>query len=294
MSTETLQAGGESETPVPASADGRLFDCSVVSKEDVLASLGDPSAHPLVNRYHQACIDRQQPLESRADDHGSWDGRWPMPSRSEWLLHERLGIQWHKGQAELDEHETLAVQARKEYCWKSMDDAANKAFHEAAMEAWQIWPDNNAVEILSLEESEKIRNRLARDNENHKLLTPRYVLTDKNEPLRSKNHPLPLRARARIAVPGFKDLLAYTLRKDAPTGSRVSQHLLLALTASYNVKKMGRRRAWRLMAADIKSAFMKGEFFDDDRDAWRTFACLKNLNCHFLVNGANQERRLWT
>ena len=132
----------------------------------------------------------------------------------------------------------------------------------------QIWPDNNAVEILSLEESEKIRNRLARDNENHKLLTPRYVFTDKNEPLRTKNHPLPLRARARIAVPGFNDLLAYTLRKDAPTGSRVSQHFLLALTASYNVKKMGRRLAWRLMAADIKSAFMKGEFFDDDRELY--------------------------
>ena len=87
----------------------------------------------------------------------------------------------------------FAVQAAcKEYFWKSMDDAAKKAFHDAAMEAWQIWPDNNAVEILSLEESEKIRSRLARDNENHKLLAPHYVFTDKNEPLRTKNHPLPL------------------------------------------------------------------------------------------------------
>ena len=132
---------------------------------------------------------------SRVDDHGSWDVRWPMPSRSEWLLHERLGIQWPKGQTELGEHETLAVQAaRKEYFGKSMDDAAKKAFHDAAMEAWQIWPDNNAVEIISLEESEKIRSRLARDNENHKLLAPRYVFTDTNEPLRTKNHPLPLQS----------------------------------------------------------------------------------------------------
>ena len=83
MSTEALQAGGEPETPVPASADGRLFDCNVVAKEDVLASLGNPKVHPLVNLYHQACLDRQQPLESRVDDHGSSDGRWPMPSRSE-------------------------------------------------------------------------------------------------------------------------------------------------------------------------------------------------------------------
>ena len=116
-----------------------------------------------------------------------------MPSRSEWLLHERLGIQWPKGQTELGDHETLcSASCMQGILWKSMDDAAKKAFHDAAMEAWQIWPDNNAVEILSLEESEKIRIRLARDNENHKLLAPHYVFTDKNEPLRTKNHPLPL------------------------------------------------------------------------------------------------------
>ena len=41
--------------------------------------------------YHQACVDRQQPLECAVLDHGSWDGRWPLPSRSEWQLHQRLG-----------------------------------------------------------------------------------------------------------------------------------------------------------------------------------------------------------
>ena len=205
---------------------------------------------------------------------------------------ERLGIPWPKGQAELDEHETLAVQAaRKQYFWSSMDDAAKKAF-DAAMKAWQIWPDNRAVEILSLEESEKIRNRLARDGENHKTLTPRYVFTDKTEPRRTENHPLPLRARARIVVPGFKNLLAYTLRKDAPTGSRVRKHVLLA--ASYNVKKMGRRRAWGLMAVDIKSAFMKGEFFDNDRELY-----MENVrnpkaprNCIFLDWCASRKASL--
>ena len=26
--------------------------------------------------------------------HGSWDGRWPLPSRSEWIAHERAGVPW--------------------------------------------------------------------------------------------------------------------------------------------------------------------------------------------------------
>jgi hypothetical protein len=125
-------------------------------------------------------------------------------------------MMWPRGQVELhaDEHEIAAVQAgRKEFFWNAMDDAAKKAFTEAAKDAWQIWPDNNAVDILSKDECVAIRQRLARNNEKHKILTPRYVFTDKNEPLRTKANPLPLRARARIVVPGFKDLLAYTLER---------------------------------------------------------------------------------
>ena len=268
---DALRAGEEPETPVPAAPDGRLFDANVVSKEDVLASLGDADVHPLVHLYHQACIDRQQPLECMVKDHGSWDGRWPMPSRSEWQLHQRLGMPWPKGKDELEagENETLAVQAaRNEYFWKSMDESTRKAFSEAAADAWKVWDENSAVEKLSPEDSKKIRARLARDRELHKILTPRYVFTDKNDPLRTSTNPLPLRAQARIVVPGFKDLLSYTLRKDAPTGARVSQHFLLTLVASNCEKKVGRKRAWRMIAADIKSAFMKGEFFDESRELY--------------------------
>jgi hypothetical protein len=38
VSAESLQAG-DAETPVPVTAGGKLFDCNVGSKEDVLASL---------------------------------------------------------------------------------------------------------------------------------------------------------------------------------------------------------------------------------------------------------------
>ena len=51
---ETLRAE-EPETPVPPTPDGRLFDANVVSKEDVLASLGDPNVHPLVPLPSSLC-----------------------------------------------------------------------------------------------------------------------------------------------------------------------------------------------------------------------------------------------
>lgn len=296
----------EAETPVPLTSNQQLFDANMVTKEDVLASLGDPNVHPLVHLYHQACVDRQQPLENKVLDHGSWDGRWPLPSRSEWQLHQRLGLPWPSGQDDLvvDEgHEVSAVQAaRKEYFWKSMDGKSQEAFREAAMQAWQIWPENNAIEELSQDECRAVRARLKRNKEEHKILTPRYVFTDKNDPLRTPQCPLPLRARARIVVPGFKDLLSYTLRKDAPTGARISQHFLLTLTASFNVKKMGKKRAWRLMAADIKSAFMKGEFFEDSRELYMENVrnpAEPRLPFHDLVKikkgvfGLNDAPRMW-
>ena len=83
-------------------------------------------------------------------------------------------------------------------------------------------------------------------------MVPRYVYTDKHDGLRTSTCPLPLKANARLVVPGYKDVTAYDLRKDAPTGARTSQHLLLLFTAS---------KGWILMSADVKSAFLKGEEF---------------------------------
>ena len=79
---------------------------------------------------------------------------------------------------------------------------------------------------------------------------PRFVFTDKHDGLRTPSCPLPLKANARLVVPGYKDVTAYEVRKDAPTASRTSQHVLLTMTSSFG---------WHLMSADVKSAFLKGE-----------------------------------
>ena len=64
---------------------------------------------------------------------------------------------------------------------------------------------------------------------------------------------LPSIPAARLVVPGFKDLanLQGELRCDAPTGSRLSQHMLFTWAAA-NPK-------WHLKCADVRAAFLKGD-----------------------------------
>ena len=54
-------------------------------------------------------------------------------------------------------------------------------------------------------------------------------------------------------VPGLRDIanLEGKLRRDAPTGSRLAQHLLFIL-AAWHVD-------WMLISGDVKSAFLKGD-----------------------------------
>ena len=88
------------------------------------------------------------------------------------------------------------------------------------------------------------------------MMTPRFVYTDKNDGQRTEQNDLPLRASARLVVPGYKDVTAYDLRKDAPTASRTSQHLL---SCCFRWRQVTLRMARRMGTADVKSAFMKGE-----------------------------------
>ena len=272
-SLERLKAES-SEPPVPqpdeppvitaTSSTEPVAEALQTTREDVLSSLGDPSLHPLQHIYNAACEDRLNPTEVRVKDHGSWDGRWPLPSRTEWHAHQRLGLPWPCGHDDLVENDVMTVQAnRKEFHWRSMNDAEKAEFKIAAEQAWSVWKENDAVEELSPEESQRVRERLKREGQQGKILTPRYVFTDKHEGLRTEQNKLPLRARARIVVPGFKDIFSFGLRKDAPTCSRLAQHFLLTLTACFNVMAVGADLAWTLLSADIKSAFMKGDAYMD-------------------------------
>ncbi|CAE7790137.1 Mfsd6 [Symbiodinium sp. CCMP2592] len=215
---------GEEHSPV--SSDQVPFDAMVMEKSEILAAAQarEGEVHPLVKLQAQAAMDRLSGDVGEAGDHGTWDGRWPLPSRSEYEAFVRAGLKWPTTK------DAFAVQAaRKEYHWSSMNDPQKAAFREAAEEAWNVWVRNEAVEVLSEDESEKVWATLRQRGELHKVMTPRFVFTDKN------------------------DITAYDLRKDAPTASRTSQHLLFTLAASHFGD------GWRMGTADVKSAFMKGE-----------------------------------
>lgn len=130
-------------------------------------------------------------------------------------LAEALGLKWPTGH-----HEMNAVQAaRKEYKWPDMKEADKPAYREAAK---NVWTENGAVDLLSKEASERVVASLRARGELYRLLQPRWVFTGKNDGIRTQHRSLPAQASARLVVPGCRDLEAYTMRKDAPTASRIS------------------------------------------------------------------------
>ena len=109
------------------------------------------------------------------------------------------------------------------------------------------------MQVLSPSASKAVYQSLERRLEIERILQPRFVLTDKNTSLRTESSPLPVKANARLVVPGFKHVqnLRGELRRDAFTGSRIAQHVLLSLAAS--------NPSWALMSADVRAAFLKGD-----------------------------------
>ena len=230
------------------------FEAMTLTMEQ-LSNLSLPTGqvHPLLRVQAQVEQDR---LSSRVNleeerDHGTWDGRWSLPSRSQLEAVQSLGVPLPSGLPE--DHEVSAATARKEHQWGHMTAEERKLWHKAAEKGWQAYVDNEAVQVLNVKESAAIRKQLAARGELDRILVPRFVLTDKAD-LRSESNPMPVDASARLVVPGFKDRanLNGEVRRDAPTGARLTQHLLLCIIAS-------KGKAWKMLSADVKSAFLKGD-----------------------------------
>jgi len=218
-----------------------------------LAHLGNATesetVHPLFRLQAQAEMDRRAPLNNLEYDQGTLEGRWALICEREWETLKSLGSQLPCG----DCHHVLAAQAaRKEYHWTQLSPAKKELWREAAIKGWNVYIDNNAIQGLSfILHCQKIRKGLAKRNQLDKILQPRFVLTDKHDGLRTESHPLPISASSRLVMPGFKDRsnLGGRLRRDAPTGSRMARHILFSIAAFFT--------QWMLIAADIKSAFLK-------------------------------------
>ncbi|CAK9068068.1 Cys-loop ligand-gated ion channel (ELIC) [Durusdinium trenchii] len=152
-------------------------------------------------------------------------------------LNESLMVACEKGEDEMmkqlqhgKEHPLRVIANLADLDKQQPLDADKIAFREAAKDAWKVWEDNQAVEAFPMAESEAIRKRLRMNKEVGKILTPRFVFTDKHSGLR---------------------------------------HMLLIWTASHNKFVKGEKDAWRLVSADVKSAFLKGDpYMAGDRELY--------------------------
>ncbi|CAK8992833.1 unnamed protein product, partial [Durusdinium trenchii] len=156
----TPRAEASSSTPAEVTEETLVTEAVDVIK----AELKKENLHPLRRAFLQAELDKQSPLNAEVPDHGTWHGKWSLPSRSEWLAHQKLGLSWPNGSQ--PDHEVQAVQAnRKEFRWRTMSSEEKKAFAEAAEQAWSVWEENAAIEVLTQEESERVRRRLLANKE---------------------------------------------------------------------------------------------------------------------------------
>ena len=183
-------------------------------------------------------------------ENGTWDGRWPTPSEFARQELSRIGALKNLP-AEI--YEVFIAASGKEFQWSKLDEKQRAAFQKAAEDQWSKWVDNEALEPIPPGEAAKIRAELAREKKLDDILVPRFVLTDKNSPLSTKENPLPLKANARLVVPGYRDrtYLAGKLQTDAPTASRTAFFLLLSVV-SFHID-------WCLLCGDVRSAFLKGD-----------------------------------
>ena len=261
-------------SPVPMETVGHL-----PAKERVRAylDLARPSTPPREKRARTSndvleASSRNHPLdailadsgeesEREEPEHGTMAGTTPMGSRwafrAEQLRDGSVNLGLHplptSGKERHEWESCSATTARREIPWSSMSGGRRATFQKAADKHWKTWLENDAVRVLSPEETAQVRKKLKADGEEDRIVRGRFVLTDKNDGLRTDTIELPLDASSRLVIPGYKvkENLEGLIRRDAPTGARNSQHALFILA--------GCRRGWRLAKGDVRAAFLKGD-----------------------------------
>ncbi|CAK9106139.1 Uncharacterized protein SCF082_LOCUS49440 [Durusdinium trenchii] len=131
-------------------SEATAFEALVLDSVQLECLANSSTAHPLVALQAQVDLDRWSSLEAQEQDHGTWDGRWAFICERDWNTIVALGLSLPCGE---EMHESYAVQAaRKEYAWSKMSATDKKLWGDAAVSGWQVYIDNAAVQVLSLEE----------------------------------------------------------------------------------------------------------------------------------------------
>lgn len=129
----------------------------------------------------------------------------------------------------------------KEVSYKSLPPELRSQYDEAMAKEWQGWLDLKAVRVIPPREAREIPKKWH--------LRTRYVLTDKNSPLRTPSQDLPVLPKARLIVWGHMDPELPWIRTDAPTISELGTHVVYQAAASWGTP---------LVHGDIKQAFLSG------------------------------------
>ena len=138
----------------------------------------------------------------------------------------------------------------KEIPYSKIAESDKQAYLEAEAKEWQSWLDYDAVQPLSVEESQEILR-----TKRERVLKCRFVYRNKHAGLvDAAGNPLPLKPKARLCVQGQHDpdCMSGLVKLDAPTVQHTSFMLFLHLVVSYGWIDF-------LRNGDISSAFLQGE-----------------------------------
>ena len=142
----------------------------------------------------------------------------------------------------------------KELKWSEIPQDVHKKFREAEKTQWDEHLAYDALQPLSLSESDAVRSAVAPE----RILRCRWAYKDKNYARRREGEDVPWRCKSRLVIAGHTDpdLGAEHLSTDAPTLSRCGLSCMLQMVANGRV----RTDPWTVAAGDIRCAFLTGSY----------------------------------
>ena len=193
-------------------------DASAVSEPDAKRQKSEPSGDGLVTEMRQALMNH--PFVAFPDtEHQA------VPHRKVYMT--------RKEQKALD----------REIPYHKIPEDQKEGYREALMKEWGTWMKYEAVKILDNEASAFVEQHV----DPSRILATRVCYRNKNAAFPW----LPIKYKARIVCRGDQDPDLLTLRRDAPTMTRLSLMLILQIAAS--------QTGWFMFNADITGAFLQGD-----------------------------------
>ena len=145
---------------------------------------------------------------------------------------------------------SLEKQYEKELPWSIIPESQHGAFRQAELKQYHEHLHYQALEPLSIAESNQVRQSVHPS----RILGSRFAYRDKNWSRRKLLPELPWRHKARLVISGHMDPDIGSLETDAPTINRLSVMTLLQLVASRR-----KSHGWEASAGDITAAFLNGD-----------------------------------